>query len=176
MRLDSKYFNRFLVICAVLTALVIVYSTLRYVSNRQETFREETKNATLSDWTMYHFASGDSVTVDRYEGSPVVVHFWSTWSDLSMDINQLLNEVKQENPQLVVVAAAARDADELVIEYMNNHNYDFEYINGTPLYQDLMVPGIPAQLFVNERGVIEGQNVGKDAEAIRNELFKLLDR
>lgn len=175
MRLDTKYFNRFLLICAVITAVVIVLTTLQYDSNRQETFREEISGADLAEWTLYHYASGDSLSLDRYEGAPAVIHFWSTWSDLSMELNDLFGQIKTENPELVIVAAAARDADELVDEYRIEHSYTFEYVNGTPLYQDLMVPGIPAQLFVNADGEIVGQNVGKDVEAIRREVQNLLN-
>lgn len=175
MRLDPKYFNVFLIICAAITAVVIFVSTLQYASNRQETFIEELEGTELAGWKLYHYESGDSLTTDRFEGSPTVIHFWATWSDLSLELHDLFQQLKADYPDLVVVAGAARDADHLVERYRLDNDYDFEYLNATPLYQDLKVPGIPSQLFVNREGKITGQNVGKDAGAIRREIEKLVE-
>lgn len=176
MRLDPKYFNLFLVICAAITVLVIIFSTLKYASNQKETFREEIENADLSSWNLYHYESGDSLSVTHYKGSPVIIHFWSTWSDLSLELHEEMHQLKMDSPELIVVAAAARDGNELVQEHINTNEYDFVYLDGTPLYQDLMVPGLPSQLFVNREGKIVDQNVGKDSEAIRQKVNQLLNR
>lgn len=176
MRLDPKYFNLFLVVCAAITILVIIFSTLRYASNQKETFREEIGNAELSSWNLYHYESGDSLTVADFKGSPVIIHFWSTWSDLSMELNKEMHQLKMNSPELIVIAAAARDARELVEEHISRVNNDFVYLDGTPLYQDLMVPGLPSQLFVDREGKIVDQNVGKNTEAIRRKANQLLNR
>lgn len=175
MRLDPKHFNLFLVVCAVITALVIILSTIRYASNQKETFREEIRNAELSSWNLYHYESGDSLSVNHFKGSPVIIHFWSTWSDLSLELHKEMNKLKSDSPELIVVAAAARDANELVKEHISSTAFDFVYLDGTPLYQDLMVPGLPSQLFVNRDGKIVDQNVGKDTTAIRQKVNKLLN-
>lgn len=176
MRLDPKYFNLFLVVCAAITILVITFSTLRYASNQKETFREEIENAELSSWNLYHYESGDSLSITDFSGSPVIIHFWSTWSGLSLELNKEMQQLKLDSPELIVVAAAARDAKEMVEEHISSVNNDFVYLDGTPLYQDLMVPGLPSQLFVNREGKIVDQNVGKDSEAIRRKANQLLNR
>lgn len=176
MRLDPKYFNLFLGICAAITVLVIIFSTLKYASNQKETFREEIENADLSSWNLYHFETGDSLSVTHFKGSPIIIHFWSTWSDLSMELHKEMHQLKLDSPELIVVAAAARDGNELVQEHIKANEYDFVYLDGTPLYQDLMVPGLPSQLFVNREGKIVDQNVGKDSKAIRQKVNQLLNR
>lgn len=176
MRLDPKYFNLFLVICAVITAIAIVLSTFHYASEQQETFREELENADLSDWKFRQYMRDDSLSVSEFAGSPVVIHFWSTWSDMSLELHSTFKEIKEENPQLVILAAASRDADKKVEEYIGQTSYDFIYVDGTPIYQDLMVPGLPSQIFVNRQGRIESQNVGKDPEAIRSKVNELINR
>lgn len=176
MRLDQKYFVPFLLICAALTAIVIIVGTLNYASNRQKTFREEIEQTDLSNWKLYHYESGDSLAISQFEGSPVIIHFWSTWSDLAMELNSVMDNLKNEYPDLVVVAAASRDAPELVEQHITGTNYHFTYLDGTPLYQELMVPGLPSQLFVNRAGKIVDQNVGKDVETIREKTRQLLNR
>jgi len=175
MRLEQKYFIPFLLICAAITAIVIVITSLNYASNQRETFREEVTETDLSNWEFYHYVSDDSVSVSQFEGSPVVVHFWSTWSDLSLELNSLMRDLKADYPELIIIAAASRDAPRLVEQHIAGTDFDFYYLDGTELYQELMVPGLPSQLFINRNGVIVDQHVGKDVEAIREktrQLFK----
>ncbi|CAN5249408.1 hypothetical protein BH23BAC3_BH23BAC3_03360 [soil metagenome] len=176
MRLDPKHFNLFLGICAAITAIAIFLFTVLYVSNQQETFREEIGNIELSEWKMFHFASGDSISTDQFKGSPVIIHFWSTWSDMSMKINEELHQLEQNTDDIVVIAAAARDGDKLVKEYMNSVPYNFVFVNGTKLYQSLMVPGLPSQLYVNRDGDIVDHLVGDDPGKREQKIQSLLGR
>lgn len=176
MRLDQKYFIPFLLICAALTAIVIALSSLNYASNQRETFREEIEEIDISEWKLYHYESGDSLSISQFEGSPVIVHFWSTWSELSLELNNTMGTLQSEFPDLIVVAAASRDAENLVEEHIQSTEFDFVYLDGTPIYQELMVPGLPSQLFINSNGTIIDQNVGKDVEVIRTKAIQLLKR
>lgn len=173
MKLDQKYFIPFLLITALLTGIVIFVSSLNYAANQRETFREEIGETDLSEWKLYHYSSGDSISISRFNGSPVIIHFWSTWSDLSLELNRVMSQLKSEHDDLVIVAAAARDAENLVEEHIQTSDYDFVYVEGTQLYQELMVPGLPSQLFINRDGNIVDQNVGKDVVAIREKTHEL---
>lgn len=176
MRLDQKYFVPFLLICAALTAIVIFLSSLNYASNQRETFREEIEETDISEWNLYHYESGDSLSFSQFEGSPVIVHFWSTWSDLSLELNSVMDQLQADFPELIIVAAAARDAENMVEEHIQSTDFDFVYLEGTPLYQEFMVPGLPSQLFINRSGTIVDQNVGKDVEAILTKTKQLINR
>lgn len=176
MRLDPRYFNLFLGICAVITAIAIFLFTVLYVSGQQETFREEIGKVNLGEWKMYHYASGDSISTDQYKGRSVIIHFWSTWSDMSMNINEELYELEKNTDEIVVIAAAARDGDELVKEYMNSVPYNFVFVNGTALYQEMMVPGLPSQLYLNREGAIVDHLVGDDPEKREQKIQSLLGR
>lgn len=176
MRLDPKYFNRFLGICAAITVAAIVLSTFYYASKQQTRFINHVAESTPEEWRMYHYSEQDTVSMDRFSGRPVVVHFWATWSDMSMELNRLLNRIKAENPELVVIAAATRDGDDLVKEYIENHSHNFVYVDGTPLYQDLMVPGVPSQLYLDREGSVVDQLVGSDREELQEKIEKLITR
>lgn len=176
MRLDQKFFVPFLLICAALTATVIFLSSLNYVSNQHERFIEEIEETDMGEWKFYHYESGDSVSFSQFEGAPVVVHFWSTWSDLSLELNSTMNTLQSELSDLVVVAAASRDAENLVKEHIQSSEFEFVYLDGTPLYQELMVPGLPSQLFIDRSGRIVDEHVGKDVEAIRSKARQLVNR
>ena len=175
MRLDPKYFNLFLGVCAAVTLVVIIVSTIYYASKQQQTFRQELSEADLSEWSLYNYASGDSLTVDQFYGSPVVIHFWATWSDMSMELNETLSRLKSEQPDIVILAAASRDGDELVKEYMRDQSHDFVYVKGTDLYQGLKVPGVPSQIFVGRDGEIRDHLVGNDPEQMEQKLRQLTE-
>jgi len=176
MRLDPKYFNRFLGICAAITVAAIVLSTFYYASKQQERFINHVADSKPSEWKMYRYTEQDSVSMGQFSGRPVVVHFWATWSDMSMELNQLLSRIKNENPELVVVAAATRDGDDLVKKYIENHSHNFVYIDGTPLYQELMVPGVPSQLYLDREGRVVDQLVGSDREELQLKIKGLVTR
>lgn len=174
MRLDPKHFNVFLGICAVITAVVIFFGTVLYVSNQQKTFKQEIDKTDLNEWKMIQYANGDTLSMNQFEGEPVVILFWSTWSEMSMSVNESLHNLKQEENHFVVIAAATRDGDELVKEYIDSVPYDFIFVNGTSLYHDLMVPGLPSQLFLNRKGEIVDHLVGNDSEKRKQKIQSLL--
>jgi hypothetical protein len=45
------------------------------------------------------------------------------------------------NSELFVIAAAVRDGEEQILEYINSHPYDFAYVDGTKFFQSVYVPG-----------------------------------
>jgi len=176
MRLDPKYFNHFLGGCAVVSVFVIFIFTVLYVSGQQETLREEIERADLDEWKLYHYTTGDSLSPGQFRGSPAIIHFWATWSDMSMTINEELHERQQESADLVIIAAAARDGEVQVMDYINSVPYDFIFVNGTALYQGLMVPGLPSQLFVSREGEIVDHLVGNDPEKRGRKIQSLMGR
>lgn len=174
MRLDPKYFNLFLFVCGVLTLIIIVFGTIRYVSNQQETFKEHLAETNLSEHYFMEYASDDSLSIAQFSGEPVVIHFWSTWSGKSMEINEVLKDFKSENDELVVIAAAARDGEELILEYMIEHSLPFHFVNGTDIYLDLLVPGLPSQILINRGGKVVNTQVGADSEQLLQKLRELV--
>jgi len=174
MRLDPKYFNLFLGICAILTLIVIIWGTIRYVNNQQIRFERNLQEINLSEIYFQEYATGDSLSVKEFRGEPVVIHFWSTWSERSMNVNIHIENVVKENPELVVLAAAARDDADMVIEYMEEYEFPFRFVNGTDYYLDLLVPGLPSQIFIDKNGEIVGSQVGSDSDELRTNLENLL--
>ncbi|MEX2457278.1 MAG: TlpA disulfide reductase family protein, partial [Balneolaceae bacterium] len=152
----------------------IVFGTIMYVSNQQETFQENLDETNLSEHFFMEYASDDSLSISQFSGEPVVIHFWSTWSGKSMEINEVLNEFKSENEDLIVIAAAARDGEELILEYMNEHSLPFHFVNGTDIYLDLLVPGLPSQILINRDGEVVNTQVGADVEELLQKLRALV--
>jgi len=191
MRLDPKYFNLFIGICALLALMAIIYSTLRYsqkqVADFEENialrysqkqvadFEENIVAVQLDTLAFMSFTAIDSLYLKDKTMKPVVIQFWSTWSGKSLAVNEFLDEYTIANPELFVIAAAVRDGEEQILEYINSHPYNFAYVEGTTLFQTIYVPGIPSQILINREGKVFATQVGDDTDALREKLNRLLE-
>lgn len=174
MRIDPKYFNRFIGFCALITLIVIIYSTIRY-SQRQVTDFEKNVLEILPDTLSFRsFSTQDSLHFSNIENQPVIIHFWSTWSDKSMEVGEFLNQYSATHENLVVIAAAVRDSDEMVKQHIAQHSKPFQYVEATYLYQSLLTPGMPTQIFIDSKKDIFDTHVGDDTTEIKNKLNRLL--
>lgn len=175
MRLDPKYFNRFIAICAALTVIAIVWGTISYSQSQKEEFRENLDEVNFADVVFKSYSEADSVSVHDKKGGPVIIQFWSTWSGKSMHVNSFLHDFQQSSPELFVYAASVKDAEELIRDYIDEQIYDFHYVEGTEFFQDLLVPGVPASILIDKDGNLFDSQVGDDIESLKSTLQKMID-
>lgn len=169
MRIDPKYFNRFVVICAAITVIVIIFSTIRYFHRQKLDFKNNASELKADTLSFYSFSNQDSLYLNNFSNQPIIIHFWSTWSDKSKEVGNFLEAYTNKNKEITIIAAAVRDGDELVRDYIDNQSNSFHYVEGTALYQSLLTPGLPAQLFINQNEVID-MHVGNDTTEIKTKL------
>lgn len=173
MKLDQKYFVPFMGIGAVITMLFIVFASFNFKDEQEANFRENTQNFEELG-TMNHpiidGSSADSLRLSQLSGKQVVVVFWSSWSDKSTELmNELDLFVGDDNFE--VVAALVRDVTDEASNVLPNH--DFIYIDGTRLFNELKVPGIPSYFLLDKNGGFVESFVGyrKGAAEIINLNF-----
>lgn len=172
MRIDPKYFNRFIGICAAITVVVIIYSTIRYFQRQVTDFENNVSEIQPDTLSFRSFTTPDSLYLDGLSDQPVIIHFWSTWSDKSKEVGDFLQSYKSEY-NLIVIAAAVRDGDEQIQDYIGNQPGGFHFVEGTELFQSLMAPGLPAQIFIDRNKRILDTHVGNDTTEIRTRLDRL---
>jgi len=174
MRLDPKYFNLFIGICALLTLIVIVYGTINYSNNQAIEFRGNLEAVRLDTLSFSRFGSDQTVELAELKGEPVIIQFWSTWSGKSIGVNRFLDNYTGEHPTLRVIGAIVRDGDEQVSEYLSENNHDFIIVKGTEFFQEILVPGVPSQILISRSGTLFDSQVGDDIDALRTKLDSLL--
>ncbi len=176
MRINPKYFNLFIGICAVLTIIIIFYSTVRYSKNQVRNFERTIAEYNFHDESFRSFSESDSLQLKRYldEPRPLIIHFFSTWSGRSLEINSFLEEFTSEHPELRVIAATVRDSDEHIESYIMEHNFNFHFVEGTEFYQSMKVPGMPTQIMFNSDGTLFSSHVGDHLNTLKMELDNLL--
>ena len=162
MRIDPKYFNKFITVVALAAALLIVFFTIHNQNSREEAFRDAVYSSDSLRYTwLQHFDRPDSLQLKRYKGRFVVLNFWSTWSPPSQDaLNDLLGLKQRYDSTLVVIAAAAKDTRDNVEKYRRNHAYPFEFVDGTALFNALHAPGVPSQVIFDPKGRIMAIETG----------------
>lgn len=168
MKLDPKYFNLFIAVCAVFTLIVIIFGTMRYHSSQEKTVRENINETEIGHVTFTHISKTDPLILSEFRGHPVIINFWATWSGKSQQVHEVINDLQQNYPDFKVIAAAVRDDQEMIMEYINIHDYSFIYVIGTDFYHQLQVPGIPSQVLIDGNGEFFDLQIGED----RDELIK----
>jgi len=176
MRIDPKYFNVFIGVIAVISVLAIFFSTVRYTQNQVSNFEQNLSDARLDTLTFKSYSSADSLRLADYRDKQIIIHFWSTWSSKSKDVNAFLNRYLSDNQHLIVIAAVVRDDEDMVLDYINNQSLPFYFVEGTEFYQKILVPGMPAQILIEEGGELAGTHIGDDTHVLENLLNDLLNK
>ena len=116
---------------------------------------------------------GDSLRGIDFKGKFVIIDYWSTWSDPSIESHtELWSLIQDYSDMFIVIAAGVRDANETIIEYATEKPYPFYYVQGTNAFQNLKVPGVPSQAIYMPSGSLLQLRVGykgpQDYDVLRN--------
>lgn len=165
MKLEQKYFVPFMAVGAIITMIFIVYSSFNFKEQQAKRFTEYTAQYdSLLILPNPYVLEEDSLRLGDLTGSETVVLFWASWSDRSASIMEELNQLKESNPELEIVAALVHDATETAIPEIPE--FDFRFIDGTRLFNELRVPGIPSYLLIGEKGALVDTHVGYQEEQV----------
>lgn len=176
MRIDPKYFNLFLGICAVLAAGLIAFFTLSNRSMEKENFRERMfgqDSLQKVNWAAVQTA--DTIRITDFRGQFVVLDFWANWSDGSAESHKKLVSIKNEfSDTLQVIAAAVGLQKDEVESYIQKHKFPFHFVAGSQHFSGFRVPGLPAQLIYNPEGQLETVSLGYPDDSQYDSLRALI--
>ncbi|MFY0684432.1 MAG: hypothetical protein JXR20_07760 [Balneola sp.] len=164
MKLDNKYFPAFMAVVAILTAITIVISSLKYKETQKERFIESIQESdSLLTQPLKLIDQGDSVSIDQFKGNDIVIVFWSSWSEKSDLLLQEMYTLSDQTDSLTVISALVLDATEDIqdAKFIDG----FIHIDGASLYNELKVPGIPSYLLLDKKGNLKYAHVGYQENA-----------
>lgn len=148
-----------MLMCALFTMIFIVYSSFSFKESQKERFTEYTLSYDSLLITPHPFVvKSDSLRLGDLKGSKTLVLFWASWSEKSSQIMTELDVVSERFPELNIIAALVKDVTDSAEEVLLDH--DFEYIDGTILFNRIRVPGIPSYFLLDEEGNLVSTNVG----------------
>lgn len=109
MPIDPKFFNRFMIMVAAITAIIIIFSTLRHAQVNKQDFESEVYAldiqelrfervlGTRTDSLQCGLAQQEELATQTIHaetclGKPIILLFWATWSGMSQEMNQRVLE------------------------------------------------------------------------------------
>jgi len=177
MKLDQKYFVPFLAVVAIATALLITFFTVSSQQGQREAFREAImQQDSLRNEIMPGLGSSDSLSVSSISDKFVVLDFWATWSNFSLEVHRELSQLVQDYPgEIEIIAAVVKDQPEKITSYLERHNFPFRFVNGTRVFNKYQVPGMPTEIIYSPEGVIQDVYFGYSDTTQFNRLRALLE-
>lgn len=174
MKLDEKYFVPFLAVMAFVTALLILFFTINGKKNREQAFRQRiNEQDSLKYAYMPLVEDSDSLSVQSFPDSYVIVDFWATWtSTFSEQAHKQLSALHETYPGKVeIIAAVVEDKKENVHDYIARYNYPFHFVDGTGTFNEYQLPGVPTQLVYAPGGRLQSIFTGY-ADSVRYDSLR----
>ncbi|MBU6370595.1 MAG: TlpA family protein disulfide reductase [Patescibacteria group bacterium] len=111
-------------------------------------------------------ASGDSVSLSGFSGKPLVLIFWSSWSQPSLDELRIVSDYRA-NPDAAapLVSFLAIDSEEdpsvaLSLARRSGYNVPFALDSSGAVTENYRVTGLPETYFIDRSGVIRDVSAG----------------
>ena len=143
-------------VVTILVLLVIAAGAVIAVSTQSGSDKANTSDIDriLRDAVLTDFA-GNEYTLQDFEGKTVLVDIWETWCTPCLQSFPTLQQLMEDYPDDFVVLAVSpgyMDSPDQVREFVENHDYDFEFLFGEELTRELGVQSIPYKVYVSPNG------------------------
>jgi hypothetical protein len=159
MKLEQKQFVPFMIGVAIITMLVIIYSSFSFQQKQKTRFQENVATSdSLLTMPLLKIFESDFTTVADQKGDETLVVFWASWSDKSQSMMQEIQNYTVQNDSLVVLAGLVKDATESLPEVQEYPG--FKYVDGTHYFNYLKVPGFPSYILFDENGKVLTTQIG----------------
>ena len=117
MRLKQEQFVPFMIVVAVITMAVILFSSFNFTRKQHTRFKANiAQSDSLAIMPMRVVGAPDSVQVTDFKGQEMVLIFWASWSDKSTAMLDEIERLQAERDSLPVIAALVKDAEESLAE------------------------------------------------------------
>ncbi|MGM0588623.1 MAG: TlpA family protein disulfide reductase [Bacteroidota bacterium] len=162
MPINKKYFNSFVLIFAIVGALILALSTIWFSQNQQDEFRSsilENDSLATRQVSLNRMDSGN-IQLGDYSGTTILL-FWNTWVEAALDAGVQLKEFTENSDQDVrLLVAPMHTPDDSVASHWPSGNQRIRIIDGNQLFKDLHVPGVPATIWIDSTGTVFYAQVG----------------
>ena len=201
VRLRPEHFFRFVLLTGFISILFIGFFTVRHQVNKEKQFEEDLNIHFLFVLEEFQKTFIDSVRDDEeslimivgdsessldlsqkrsiipQDSTTSIYLFWSPWSEKSIEILGFVDSVvaASEFQEIQFYALSVKESRQTVLEEIHQLKSillgNVMWVEGTSLYSELAVPGVPTLIIVNAAGIFS--SVGVSREDVETLVFGL---
>lgn len=127
---------------------------------------------------------GNTVTLNEFNGSPVLLNFWASWCTPCREeiplLETIYNDSKWRETGLVILAINVGESKTTVEDFVEEYGISFTVLLDTErnVFRQYFVRGVPTTYFIDTKGVIQRVTIGAfaDVEEIEKNLDKIISR
>lgn len=111
--------------------------------------------------------SGQTTNLAENNNKPTLYYFWAPWCSVCKVSMGNLQAFYQDNKDKfnVVAVALSYDSSREVTDYMEQANYDFDYVLGNVnVSEAFKIQGFPTYYIADEKGVLVSKSMGYSSE------------
>ncbi len=169
------------VLLLLFTGYLLFGSSGKIEAGNSNTGDESESNQILQN-AVFTDLNGNEVTLQDFQGKTVLIDIWETWCVPCLRSMPTFQKLMDDYPDDFVVLAVSpgyMDSEEQVREFIANNDYDFVFVFGEQLAQDLQVQSIPYKIYVSPSGeyiksVLGSQGPDSDYENTRQVIESYL--
>lgn len=137
---------------------------------------------TLPHFEITDSASGRKITSTEFKGKVLLLVFWASWAQPSLETPQFIEKVfrsKAPDDNFVVLTILHNDNSKSALAYLKSNGYTFPVYSsdGDGVSRIYGVTGVPETILIDKSGKIKKKYVGPiseaDANILINEIKKL---
>jgi len=132
------------------------------------------------DFTLVDIRNDEQVSLNQFDGQPVMLNFWATWCPPCRKEMPLLQDAYEEHQDdgLMILTIAVSDKANNVLDFSDQHGLTFPLLIDTKdrVAVQYKVLGIPTSYFIDSDGVIASVQVGDlTAPALDRHLEEIIN-
>lgn len=174
MPLQSRHVKPLAMGTVVFLLVLIVVGTFYFVERQQSRFVDEIGDgAGMQEQRFATLDGADSLSASDFDGHMVVLHFWATWSERSqLSLERFADLAERHSSRMTIMAASVKDVEEYIDTYLEEQGLPDEvvHVEGTEVYQDMQIPGIPTYVIFDRNGELWHISVGFAGDELFEEL------
>lgn len=160
-QLSENKFKPFILIITIGLTVLILWFTISYRSNQLSEFHKNVQNSdSLNYYRVYDYKSDTEWSGKSILGNKKIV-FIAAWSDKSIKVLSTLV------PDSSYVIALVKDDIAYLTQKIDTSKFKY-IVNGTKIYQNWSIPGLPTMLSTDSQRIVRHIFVGE------NEILKAL--
>lgn len=139
-------------------AMVIGFSSCQDRTKEKKPITSEKKNA-ITDVVLTDL-NNQPINLEQLKGKTVFINFWATWCKPCI---QEMPSIKSAQDILikkgVVFLFASNETQDQIIEFKNDHSYDFNYVRIVNM-EELNIDALPTTYIFNPKGELVYSEIG----------------